>query len=97
MHKGGDRQILYVDYDVPESHHITEEARHHIQDWLSPRNEVAYFQDNHSCGSCESCSRIFSFDLAQISPSVMVLHIHLENGQRVYFNDNGEALQAVER
>ena len=27
----------------------------------------------------------------------MSLHIQLENGQRVYFNDNGEALQAVER
>ncbi len=62
-----------------------EERRQQVR--MTRRNEVAYFQDYRSCGSCEPCWRVFGFDLAEIAPPVMALNVRLENGQRVYFND----------
>ena len=57
------------------------------------RDEVRYYQDNRSCGACEAAWRIYSFDLAEAYPVVTSLPVHLENGQRVYFSDSGEALE----
>ena len=38
--------------------------------------------------------RIFAFDLTNIHPSVMTMHLHLENYQSISFTEN-QALQDV--
>ena len=74
--------MFNVDSDDTKSRHSTEEERQ-VYDRLARRNEVVHFQDNRSCGSSGSCWRIVGFDLAEISPPVMFLNIHLENDRRV--------------
>lgn len=86
IHKGGDRAM----FDL-----TTEEGRRlRDVDRAARRDEIHYYQDNRSVGACEAAWRIFSFGLADISPSVVRLPAHLENGQRVYF-DNGNDTEAV--
>lgn len=72
----------------------TEEGRR--ADRAARRDEISYFQDSRSIGACEAAWRLFGFDMAENSPAVKPLAVHLENGQRVYFTDTGEAVRAAE-
>ena len=75
----------------------TEEGRRQqAADRAARRDEIKYYQDNRSVGACEAAWRIFGFDIADHSPAVLPLPVHLENGQRVYFTDEGDAMAAAE-
>ena len=88
VHKGGDRQI----FDLS-----TEQGRHQqAMDRDARRDEIKYYQDNRSVGACEAAWRTFAFEIADHYPAVLPLPIHLENGQRVYFMDEGDAMAAAQ-
>ena len=88
VHKGGDRQM----FDLSTEQGRQQDAANRA----ARRDEIKYYQDNRSLGACEAAWRIFGFDLADHSPAVLPLPLHLENGQRVYFTNEGEAIAAVE-
>ena len=51
------------------------------------RNQVSRYEiGRHTCSS-EATWRILDFPIHQRYPSVQHLSVHLENGQRVYFNE----------
>jgi len=54
-------------------------------------NEIEEYQTGRYINSNEAMWRIFSFKIHDQYPNVQHLHVHLENGQRVYFtNENVE-------
>jgi len=50
-------------------------------------DEVTQFQMGRYISSNEAAWRIFGFEIHKRYPTVKYLAVHLENGQRVYFND----------
>lgn len=60
------------------------------------RDEISKFQMGRYVNCNEALWRIFSFAIHERHPTVVHLAIHLENGQRVYFNAENVA-QRVER
>jgi len=50
-------------------------------------DEVSQYQMGHYVSSNEAIWRIFSFAIHEKYPTVVHLAVHLENGQRVYFNE----------
>uniref|UniRef100_A0A8D8YMS1 ATP-dependent DNA helicase n=2 Tax=Cacopsylla melanoneura TaxID=428564 RepID=A0A8D8YMS1_9HEMI len=58
------------------------------------RDEISNFQTGRYINTSEAVWRILSFPIHEHYPPVQSLHVHLENGQRVYFNpDNVSNLQ----
>jgi len=53
-------------------------------------NEIQQYQDLRSIGASEACWRIFGFRTNEVHPNVQPLPIHLENGQRVSFEEGQE-------
>ena len=49
-------------------------------------DEISNFQLSRYIGTNEAYWRIFEFPIHERFPSVFQLDVHLENGQRVYFN-----------
>ncbi|MFY7752452.1 MAG: hypothetical protein ACOVQU_11725, partial [Exiguobacterium acetylicum] len=56
------------------------------------QNEIQDYQDLRSIGASEACWRIFGFNTNEVRPSVQPLPIHLENGQRVSFEEGQEEI-----
>jgi hypothetical protein len=56
------------------------------------RNEIEEYEDLRSVGATEACWRIFGFQTNEVHPSVQALPIHLENGQRVPFEEGQEEM-----
>ncbi|UYV79307.1 hypothetical protein LAZ67_17002062 [Cordylochernes scorpioides] len=53
-----------------------------------PQNEVRMYQCARYISSNEAVWRLLSFPLHQRHPAVIHLTVHLENGERIYFNQN---------
>ncbi|UYV64484.1 hypothetical protein LAZ67_3000923 [Cordylochernes scorpioides] len=53
-----------------------------------PQNEVRMYQCARYISSNEAVWRLLSFPLHQRHPAVIHLAVHLENGERIYFNQN---------
>ncbi|UYV71984.1 hypothetical protein LAZ67_9001443, partial [Cordylochernes scorpioides] len=53
-----------------------------------PQNEVRMYQRARYISSNEAVWRLLSFPLHQRHPAVIDLAVHLENGERIYFNQN---------
>ena len=51
-------------------------------------DEIAEYQAGRYISSNEAAWWIFRFPIHERHPTVMHLDVHLENGQRVYFNEN---------
>lgn len=51
-------------------------------------NEVEKYQSGRYICSSEAVWRILSFSVHDRAPTIIHLAVHLENGQRVYFNEN---------
>ena len=58
------------------------------------RNEVKHFQTGRCVCSSESFWRMFRFNLHERHPAIQHLDVHLENGERVYFNPENAHLLA---
>jgi hypothetical protein len=58
-------------------------------------SEIQDYEDLRSIGASEACWRIFTFETNEIHPTVQALPIHLENGQRIAFQE-GDQLLAVQ-
>ncbi|GFQ82483.1 helitron_like_N domain-containing protein [Trichonephila clavata] len=58
-------------------------------------DEIAQYQAGRYISSNEAAWRIFSFPMHERNPAVIHLSIHLENGQRVYFNDENVLQRAL--
>ncbi|XP_071578043.1 uncharacterized protein [Temnothorax nylanderi] len=52
----------------------------------SEKNEVKMYENGRYISSSEAVWRILAFPIHERYPSVFHLNVHLENGQRVYFN-----------
>lgn len=50
-------------------------------------DEISHHQNGRYVSSNESCWRLFEFPIHRHHPAVVQLAVHLENGQRVYFNE----------
>ena len=81
IHKGGDRAMVRTDAAG------VQEAR--------ARDEIDEYHDARSIGACEAAWRLFGFPLADCVPNVVALPCHLENGQRVQFEE-GQARALLE-
>lgn len=53
-------------------------------------NEIQQYLDLTHVGAAEAAWHLYSFSMGKLKPSVVPLTIHLENGQRVYFQDGEE-------
>jgi hypothetical protein len=58
-------------------------------------DEVSQYQMGRYVSSNEAIWRIFSFAIHERHPTVVHLAVHLENGQRVYFNRENAADRAT--
>lgn len=58
-------------------------------------DEVSHYQMGRYVSSNEAIWRIFSFAIHERHPTVFHLAVHLENGQRVYFNPNNAVDRAA--
>jgi hypothetical protein len=63
---------------------------------VEEENEIEDFEDLRSIGASEACWRLFSFETNGIHPNVQALTIHLQNGQRVAFEEGQELLAIKE-
>nr|XP_027071785.1 uncharacterized protein LOC113696591 [Coffea arabica] len=72
IYKGHDR-VMYQ---------LTAEQANQIID------EIKNFQSARWVCAPEAIWRIYAFDLSVINPSVILLHLHLENYQSMYFDEN---------
>ncbi|XP_027156957.1 uncharacterized protein LOC113758203 [Coffea eugenioides] len=72
IYKGHDR-VMYQ---------LTAEQANQIID------EIKNFQSTRWVCAPEPIWRIYAFDLSVINPSVILLHLHLENYQSMYFDEN---------
>ncbi|XP_017468423.1 PREDICTED: uncharacterized protein LOC108360582 isoform X2 [Rhagoletis zephyria] len=55
---------------------------------INSKDEIQEFQSGRYICTSEALWRIFSFDIHGRHPTITHLAVHLENGQRVYFNEN---------
>lgn len=58
-------------------------------------DEISQYQMGRYVSSNEAIWRIFSFAIHERHPTVVHLAVHLENGQRVYFNESNAADRAA--
>ena len=58
------------------------------------RNEIEEYEDLRSVGAMEACWRMFGFQTNEVHPNVQALPIHLENQQRVAFEEGQEQVVA---
>nr|XP_036228731.1 uncharacterized protein LOC118682893 [Bactrocera oleae] len=60
----------------------------HNKDAVQVHNEIQTYQAGRYVSSNEAAWRLLGFPLHERYPTVIHLAVHLENGQRVFFNDN---------
>lgn len=58
---------------------------------ISNKDEISCYQSGRYLSSAEAVWRILEFDIHRHYPPVQALEVHLENGQRIFFNP--DALQ----
>ncbi|XP_044592065.1 uncharacterized protein LOC123270186 [Cotesia glomerata] len=63
---------------------------------IDANDEVSQYQMGRYVSSNEAIWRIFSFPIHEKHPTVVHLAVHLENGQRVYFNRDNAAFRALQ-
>lgn len=63
---------------------------------MNENDEIARYQMGRYISSNEAVWRILGFPIHERDPAVYHLAIHLENGQRVYFNEQNAAQRAFE-
>lgn len=73
INKGSDQAIFNLQQEVGNS---------------DTRNEVQTYQAGRYISSNEAVWRLLSFPLHERYPSVTHLAVHLENGERIYFNEH---------
>ena len=56
-------------------------------DAVAVRDEISEYEDCRVVGASEACWHLFSFGMSTCLPPVLSLPIHLENGQRVVFEE----------
>ncbi|XP_073826793.1 uncharacterized protein [Musca autumnalis] len=61
----------------------------------NPNDEISHYQMARYISSNEAVWRILGFPIHQRYPTVVHLSVHLENGQRVYFNEANARERAV--
>ena len=78
VNKGSDQAVIEVARETASTSRDTE-----------PRDfdEVKQFQSGRYISSTEAAWKLFDFPIHERYPTVQHLSVHLENGQRVYFND----------
>jgi len=59
------------------------------------RNEIKEYEDLRSVGATEACWRIFGFQTNKVHPNVQALPIHLQNGQRIPFEEGQEEVKRL--
>jgi hypothetical protein len=62
---------------------------------LSSNDEIKTYLDARYISSCESCWRIFGYDLHENRPNIYRLEVHLENQHTITFNENNSNEQIV--
>lgn len=72
INKGSDQAIFQV---------------RHANREINPLDEVHTYQAGRYISSDEAVWRLLHFPMHERFPNVVHLHIHLENGQRIYFNE----------
>ncbi|KAF0712114.1 Uncharacterized protein FWK35_00023214 [Aphis craccivora] len=79
--------VVAVKYILKYIHKGSDQAMFSIEN--KNNNEIEEYQSGRYINSNEAIWRIFGFKIHDRYPNVQHLHVHLENGQRVYFsNDN---------
>lgn len=63
---------------------------------VSDNDEISRYQMGSYISSNEGIWRIFSFPIHERDPTVQHLAVHLENGQRVYFNEENAHQRALQ-
>ena len=58
-------------------------------------DEIKNFQSARWVCASEAMWRIYTFDLSVISPSVILLHLHLENYQSICFDENQSLTEVI--
>lgn len=87
--------VKSIKYVLKYVHKGSDQATFRINDEnKSSEDEIQNFVNARYIGSTEAAWRIFEFPLHERHPSVVQLAVHLENGQRVYFNEQ-TALQTA--
>jgi hypothetical protein len=62
---------------------------------INENDEIARYQMGRYISSNEAVWHILSFPIHERYPAVIHLHIHLENGQRVFFNEENAIIRAL--
>ena len=78
--------IKSIKYVLKYVHKGVDQATFQLQH-ENQRDELSNFLNARYIGSTEAAWRIFEFQLTERFPAVVQLAVHLENGQRVYFNE----------
>jgi len=60
-------------------------------------DEIQDYIDGHYIGPVEACWHLFEFPMHQELPSVYHLPVHLQNEQQVYFQDNDDPQDVLDR
>ena len=85
--------IKSIKYVLKYVHKGSDQALFTVQ-VIENNGEIKHYQEARYVGSMEAAWRIFGFPMHEHYPPVMQLAVHLQNGQRVYFDDNNAAALA---
>ena len=61
-------------------------------DPMTPRDEIAEYEDLRSVGSSEATWHLMSFPITERYPPVQALRVHLEEQQQVVFDEGTEEI-----
>ncbi|GFO16347.1 DNA helicase [Plakobranchus ocellatus] len=79
--------IQNIKYVLKYVHKEVDKATFQLQH-ENQRDEISNFISARFIGSTEAAWHIYKFPLMERHPAVVQLAVHLENGQRVYFNED---------
>ena len=88
--------VKSIKYICKYIHKGSDQAVFQIQKEQRIYDEIEAFQLGRYISSNEAAWRIFGFNIHERYPAVVHLSVHLENGQRVIFNDNNFQRQIME-
>ena len=96
IHKGGDRAAVRIAQDYAEND--TEAFDAHEGEHLPkpPKDEIGEYLEGRYISTSEAVWRFCSFPLHHNYPSVIRLHIHLPNQQRITFDELANLTDIVE-
>ena len=86
--------VKSIKYVLKYVHKGNDQAVYSLENLEGP-DEIQQFQEARYVGSTEAAYRIFGFPMHEHFPTVIQLAVHLENGQRVYFNESNALQQAM--